>query len=184
RLESKQGDLIGDGKPEQAVRALVELLDKTDSPDAVVQALKTHSVLARSRFKHFLAVSVEAGLAVKTEWASPNGDRTESRSTFGDLRATLNRLNETEDATTEIATYAGKLVGVDIESDFFAIKVAETGLLIKGKLAKSLESQHFEVPSQVIATIEESCVVDPLTEKDKWTNTLVRLAPLGGATPG
>jgi hypothetical protein len=175
RLESKQTDLVGDNEPEKAARALVDLLRETAVPENVAMALKKHSVLARSRFKHFLGVVVEAGLTVKTEWATPRSSSIESRSPYADLVATLNKLNETDEATKQISTYAGKLVGVDIESDFFALRILDTGGLIKGKLAKNLESQHFEVPSQVVATIEEACVIDPLTEKEKWTNTLLRL---------
>jgi hypothetical protein len=115
---------------------------------------------------------------VKTEWATPRSESISSRSDYTELAATLKKLNESEGVTTQISTYAGKLVGVDIESDFFALRISDTGELIRGKLSKSLSGQHFEVPSQVTARIEESVVIDPLTEREKWTNILLGIEEL------
>jgi hypothetical protein len=178
RLSSKQPDLVGETEPEKAAAALVNLLGKTSKPEDVAAALKQHSVRARSRFKHLLTVVVDAGLTVKTEWATPRSESIISRSDYTELVATLNKLNESEGVTTQISTYAGKLVGVDIESDFFALRISDTGELIRGKLSKSLSSQHFEVPSEVTARIEESVEIDPLTEREKWTNILLGIEEL------
>jgi hypothetical protein len=66
---------------------------------------------------------------------------------------------------------------VDVESDFFAM-IPVDGQLIKGKLSKQLGGGHFEVPSMISAKIQEVCLVDPLTEKEKWSYTLLEITKI------
>ena len=47
--------------------------------------------------------------------------------------------------------------------------------ILKGKLSKQLEVDRFEVPSFVRATIEETCIINPLTDYEKWAYTLIDL---------
>ena len=67
-----------------------------------------------------------------------------------------------------------KLVGVDIENDFFAV-VKNDGDLLKGKLDKSLESYQFNVPSIINVKIEETCKINPVTDKEKWSYKLIEI---------
>lgn len=172
RLQSKSGELISNSEGIQAAKMLSELLRDTEVPEYIPERLKSFNVLARSRFKHLLRVLVDSEVSVSTDWCSPFGGEVSSRISFDKLKRTLQKLEESDDAITQIRTYSGKLVGVDIESDFFAL-IPNDHELIKGKLSKHLEGRHFEVPSMITAKVQEVCVVDPLTEKEKWTYTLL-----------
>ncbi|MHB1236600.1 MAG: DUF6575 domain-containing protein [Gallionella sp.] len=174
RLQSKSGELINNSEGVQAARLLAELLRDTDVPECIPERLKSFNVLARSRFKHLLHVLVDSGVSLSTDWGSPFGEEVSSRISFDKIKRTLQKLEETDDAITEIRTYLGKLVGVDVESDFFAM-IPNDGELIKGKLSKQLAGGHFEVPSMITAKVQEVCVVDPLTEREKWTYTLLEV---------
>ena len=63
-------------------------------------------------------------------------------------------------------------MGLIVQSDFFAV-VLEDGDVVKGKLARGLATRHFEVPSLIKAKLEETSVVDPLTDRENWTYTLL-----------
>ncbi|WP_435627986.1 DUF6575 domain-containing protein [Candidatus Ferrigenium straubiae] len=175
RLQSKSGELVSNDEGVQAAKILAELLRDTDVPECIPERLKSFNVLARSRFKHLLHVLVDSEVSLSTDWSSPFGSEVSSRISFDKLKRTLQKLEETDDAMTQIRTYSGKLVGVDIESDFFAM-IPNDGQLIKGKLSKQLEGGHFEVPSMITAIVQEVCVVDPLTEREKWTYTLFEVS--------
>jgi hypothetical protein len=45
--------------------------------------------------------------------------------------------------------------------------------VIKGKLSRGLASRRFEVPSEIRAKLEETSVVDPLTDRAKWSFILL-----------
>ena len=86
----------------------------------------------------------------------------------------MNALDRTDEATTQRTERPGKLVGVDVESDFFALML-EDKEVIKGRLAKGLVNHHFEIPSMVVASLEETCVIDSLTEREKWSYVLINV---------
>ena len=172
RLQAKSGDLIEGDENAQAIKILAELLRDTDVPECIPERLKRFNVLSRSRFKHLLHVLVDAEVSLSSDWGSPFGNEVSSRVSFDKLKRTLQKLEESDDAITQVRTYSGKLVGVDVESDFFAL-IPNDGELIKGKLSKHLTSGHFVVPSMITAKIQEVCVVDPLTEREKWTYMLI-----------
>lgn len=172
RLQSRTSDLFADGKVARAAESLAELLTSSAAPEAITESLKNYNVLTRSRFKHLIRVLVDAEISLKTDWGSPSGKSITSRTTHNELTRTLTALDRTDEATTQKTERPGKLVGVDVESDFFAIML-EDREIIKGRLAKSLVNQRFEIPSKVVATLEETCVIDPLTEKEKWSYVLV-----------
>lgn len=175
RLQSKSGELINNNEGVQAAKILAELLRDTDVPECIPERLKSFNVLARSRFKHLLHVLVDSEVSLSTDWGSPFGDEVSSRISFDKLKRTLQKLEESDDAITQIRIYLGKLVGVDVESDFFAM-IPNDGELIKGKLSKQLAGGHFKVPSMITAKVQEVCVVDPLTEREKWTYTLLEVS--------
>jgi len=175
RLQSKSGELISNNDGTQAIKILAELLRDTNVPECIPERLKGFNVLSRSRFKHLLHVLVDSGVSLSSDWGSPFGGEVSSSVSYENLKRTLQKLDESDDAITQIRTYTGKLVGVDVESDFFAM-IPNDGQLIKGKLSKQLEGGHFEVPSMITAKVQEVWVVDPLTEKEKWTYTLLEVS--------
>jgi hypothetical protein len=147
-------------------------LDGTNSPETIAENVKLLNILARSRFKHLLNALVDSEVSISSSWGSPLGAEINSRISITNLRRSLQLLDESNQVTSQITTYTGRLVGVDVESDFFAIIDNEKGL-IKGKLSKILASRHFTVPSQITAKIEEVCKIDSLTNKEKWSYTLI-----------
>ncbi|WP_380187814.1 DUF6575 domain-containing protein [Iodobacter arcticus] len=172
RLQSKGGDIFGTDETARAVESLVKLIATLEVPESVPKELHRFNVLARSRFKHFLRVIVDSQVSIKTEWGTPNGRGLNSTASFHEILQALNMLEETDDATKTTVNRNAELVGVDVESDFFAIKV-ENNEIIKGRLSKPVSNRHFDVPSRIIATLEESCIIDPLTDREKWSYTLI-----------
>jgi len=120
---------------------------------------------------------VDAQVAVKADWGSPAGEGRHARASFEKIAFALQKLEALEDATQQTVERSARLVGVDVQSDFFAL-VLDDGEVIKGKLSKGLSANHFEVPSFVMATLQESSVVDPLTDREKWSYVLLKVAPL------
>lgn len=174
RLQSRSNDLFSSDEVARAAETLATLLTDSAVPEVLAENLKSFNVLTRSRFKHLIKILVESEVSIKTDWGSPSGKSVTSCTSYSDLARTLNMLERTDQATTQTSERPGKLVGVDVESDFFAIML-EDRELIKGRLAKHLEGRHFEVPSRIVAKLQETCQIDPLTEKEKWSYVLLEL---------
>lgn len=172
RLQTKSNQLVEDDETKKVNKIFSSLIFCLNNPDNLILEIKSHNILARSRFKHLLNVLVDGGFALKTEWANPFGDNVIAKASYDDLKNALKKLEEDSSATTRINTYTCRLVGVDIEKDFFAV-VTQDGELLRGKLVKQLEGKQFEVPSEIKAKIEEVCTINPLTDNEKWTYTLL-----------
>ncbi len=174
RLQSRTSDLFAGDRVATATEMLATLLSDSVVPEVITEKLMSFNVLTRSRFKHLIRVLVEAEVSIKTEWGSPSGKFISSRTSHRELVRTLNALDRTDEATTQETERPGKLVGVDVESDFFALML-EDKEVIKGRLAKGLANHQFEIPSMVVANLEETCVIDPLTEREKWSYVLINV---------
>lgn len=172
RLQSKGADLFQDDRASEALRTLSELVAALAFPDTMVSDLHQQSILARSRFKHLLRVLVEAEVSLAIDWGAPTGRNRQSQASFDEISRALQRLEASDAATTQTVQRPGRLVGVDVQSNFFALVLADNEV-IKGTLGPALAMRQFEVPSQIAATVQESCVVDPLTEREKWTYVLL-----------
>lgn len=179
RLQTKGTDLFGTDDTARALQILTELISDLSSPDILTSELRRLNILARSRFKHLLRVMVDSQVAVKADWGSPAGEQRHARASFENIALALQKLEASEDATQQTVERPARLVGVDVQSDFFAL-VLDDGEVIKGKLAKGLANKHFEVPSFVRATLQESSVVDPLTDREKWSYVLLNVVALQG----
>lgn len=175
RLQSRTNDIFDSDKVAAAAQNLAELLTNSFSPEIITEDLKNYNVLTRSRFKHLIRTLVDSEVSIKTDWGSPSGKSITSKTSHTELLRTLKALEKTDQATTQKVERNGKLVGVDVESDFFAIML-EDKEIIKGRLAKSLVNHHFEIPSRIVATLEETCAIDPLTEREKWSYILVDIS--------
>ena len=172
RLQSKGGELFPDGETERAIEIFASLISTLETPEKISEELHRFNILARSRFKYLLHLLVDSEVSIETDWGSPSGSALKSRASFNEIKRSLNKLEETENATKNIVKRTANLVGVDVESDFFALKIEENEI-IKGKLSKLVSSRQFDVPSRIIAKLEESCVIDPLTDREKWSYILV-----------
>jgi hypothetical protein len=172
RLQTRGSDLFGNDDTAAAIESLTKLFATMGKPDVVTEHLRSLNVLARSRFKHLLHMLVDAHVAVKADWGNTDGRELVAHATYDELSQILRRIEATENASTQIVERDARLVGVDVQSDFFAL-VIEEGEVIKGKLARALATRHFEVPSVIRVKIEETCVIDPLTDKEKWSYVLL-----------
>jgi len=172
RLQSKGGDIFSNDETTRAIEALSKLISTLDAPEELPAELHRFNILARSRFKHLLHVLVDSEVSIKADWGSPSGSFLKSHASFNEIVRALKKLEETDDATRNIVKRYADLVGVDVESDFFALKV-EGKEILKGKLSKSVSNRQFDVPSRIIAKLEESCVIDPLTDREKWSYMLI-----------
>lgn len=172
RLQSKNSELFSSDETTNAIEALVNLISTLETPEKVPEELHRFNILARSRFKHLLRVLVDSEVSIKADWGSPFGKTLQSRASFNKIARSLKKLEETDAATKNTIERSATLVGVDVESDFFALKI-EGNEIIKGKLSKSVSSRNFDVPSPIIAELEESCVIDPLTDREKWSYILI-----------
>jgi len=172
RLQTRGSDFFGNDDAATAIQTLIKLFASMGQPDVVTGDLRSLNILARSRFKHLLQMLVDAHIAVKADWGNTDGRALVAHASYDELSQILQRLEATDKASTQIVERDAKLVGVDVQSDFFALVIAE-GEVIKGKLTKGLRAHHFEVPSVIRAKIEETCIVDPLTDKEKWSYVLL-----------
>lgn len=172
RLQTKGADLFSDDETANALQTLAELIATVSVPEVLSVDLHRLNILGRSRFKHLLRVMIDAEVSVAVDWASPSGINSQSRASFSQLSVALQALEETDDATTRTVDRSGLLVGVDVQRNFFAL-VIDGSEIIKGTLAPAIERRRFEVPSHIQATIVETCVVDPLTDREKWTYILL-----------
>lgn len=175
RMQTKGGDLFESGDTERALQTLSELMANLNAPDVLANDLHRLNILARSRFKHLLRVMVDSQVAIKADWGSPFGQNRQAQASFSDIALSLQKLEASDAATSRVVDRVVKLVGVDVQSDFFAV-VLDDGDIVKGKLARGLTTRHFAVPSFIKAKLEETSVVDPLTDREKWTYTLLDLS--------
>lgn len=172
RLQTKGAGLFEGDDTERALQTLAELIAALSAPDTLAADLHHLNILARSRFKHLLRVMVDSQVSVKADWGTPLGNGRQARASFADIVLSLQKLDASDAATSRVVERSVRLVGVDVQSDFFAV-VLDDGEVLKGKLAKGLASRHFEVPSVIKAKLEETSVVDPLTDREKWTYVLL-----------
>ncbi|QIL70963.1 hypothetical protein G7048_11690 [Diaphorobacter sp. HDW4B] len=174
RMQTKGGALFEADDTERALQTLSEMIDILSEPSVVASDLHRLNILARSRFKHLLRVMVDAQVSIKCEWASPHGKSRLVSASHANISLSLQKLEAFDQSTSQVVERSARLVGVDVQSDFFAL-VLDDGDVIKGKLARSLAFRHFEVPSAIRAKLEETSIVDPLTDREKWTYTLLDL---------
>mgnify|MGYP003658027524 FL=1 len=175
RLQSKNSDLFSGSHQNNNLQRFMELLATTEESDQVLKEVKNYNLLSRARYKAVLQELVAAELSVKAEWSDPYGNSKISRISYHQIKESLRKLDEGESSNTQIVKYEDiKLVGVDIENDFFAV-VKNDGELLKGKLDKSLESYQFNVPSIINVKIEETCKINPVTDKEKWSYKLIEI---------
>ena len=172
RLQTKGAGLFEGDDTERALRTLADLIAALSAPDTLAADLHRLNILARSRFKHLLRVMVDSQVSVKADWSTPLGNGRQVLASFADIVLSLQKLEASDAATSRVVERSVRLVGVDVQSDFFAV-VLDDGEVLKGKLAKGLASRHFEVPSVIKAKLEETSVVDPLTDREKWTYVLL-----------
>lgn len=177
RLQTKGADLFASDGTARALEALAKMIDALNRPNDLPEEMHRLNILARSRFKHLVRVMVDSQVAVKADWGSPIGSEVTARASFANLKLALKKLEASEDATQQIIKREARLVGVDVQSDFFALML-DGGEIIKGKLSKVIVNKRFEVPSFVNATIEESSVVDPITDREKWSYVLLNVVPI------
>jgi len=172
RLQSKGGNIFPDDETTNAIKMLAHLLSSLRESETLPEELHHFNVLARSRFKHLLEVIVESDVSIKYDWGSPSGETSQSQISFNEVKQSLQKIKESDSPTTRTVARVGCLVGVDIDSDFFALKI-ENNEIIKGKLSKSVSDGQFDVPCQINAKLEESCAIDPITDKEKWSYVLI-----------
>lgn len=179
RLQSKGTSIFGSDETGRAAESLSKLIASIQVPESIPEELHRFNVLSRSRFKHLLRVLIDSQVSIKADWGAPNGAGIKSNASYSEILRALNKLEETDAAIKTTVERNAELVGVDVESDFFAIKI-ESNEIIKGKLSKSVSSRHFDVPSRIMATLDESCIIDPLTDREKWSYTLVDFKRVDG----
>lgn len=172
RLQSKGGNIFPEDETTNAIKMLAHLLSSLRESETLPEELHLFNVLARSRFKHLLDVLVESEVSIKYDWGSPSGETSQSQISFNEIKQSLQKIKESDSPTTRTVERLSCLVAVDIDSDFFALKI-ENNEIIKGKLSKSVSARQFDVPCQINAKLEESCVIDPITDKEKWSYVLV-----------
>lgn len=177
RLQSKNSDLFPDSSQNQNLHKFMELLTATEKSNLVLREIKEYNLLSRVRYKAVLQELVAAGVSLKAEWSDPHGNFRSSKVQFHQIKEALRQLEDGESSDTQKIKHQDiRLVGVDIENDFFAV-VKNDGELLKGKLDKSLESYQFNVPSIINAIIEETCKINPVTDKEKWSYKLIEIEP-------
>lgn len=173
RLQSKNSDLFPGSNQNQNLKEFMALLIATEKSDRVLTKVKGYNLLSRARYKAVLQELVAAEVSVKAEWSDPYGNFRVSRIPLHQIKESLRKLEDGDSSDTQTVKYEElRLVGVDIENDFFAV-VKNDGELIKGKLDKSLDAYQFKVPSTVRVTIEETCKINPVTDKEKWSYKLI-----------
>jgi len=172
RLQSNFSPLLSSEDDINANEILSHLLSHINDPQSIIEYLKTFNVLSRTRLKKFLKVLYSNSYSLNLDWGHPTGKCYKSSVTHGTIKTVLDILEEDEDGSTQIVEYDARLVGVDVESDFFAIKTSDSQI-IKGELSPKLDVHHFEVPSSVHATVEETCTINPLTDYEKWDYVLL-----------
>ncbi|WP_306553759.1 DUF6575 domain-containing protein [Acidovorax sp.] len=177
RLQTKGADIFCSDDVSKALEILTNLIDALNRPESLSEELHRLNILARSRFKHLVRVMAESQIAVKANWGSPIGKIMNARASFVIINIALQKLEAEENSSQQTVERQARLVGVDVQSDFFAL-VLDDGEVIKGKLSKGLASKHFEVPSFIKATIIESSIVDPITDREKWSYLLTGVEPV------
>lgn len=172
RLQSGFCPLFQANEDINANKILTYLLSQLNKPESILEYLQAFNVLSRTRLKHLLKILYSNNFSFNLDWGYPTGESHKSTVTYGTIKTVLDILEHDEDSSTQVVEYDGKLVGVDVESDFFAIKIGE-GQIIKGKLSPKLDVHHFEVPSNIHAVIEETLTINPLTDYEKWDYVLI-----------
>ena len=172
RLQTKGSDLFSSDESAKALKTLVDLIAAMEDPDKLQIDVHKLNILSRSRFKHLLEMKIEAEISIVADWGAPSGVTLKARASYADISRAITRLEAADDATTQTIQKTGKLVGVDVQSNFFALVVEENEVL-KGTLEPSIAMQQFEIPSRINASMRETCVIDPLTDREKWTYVLL-----------
>ncbi|CAK1770637.1 DUF6575 domain-containing protein [Vibrio crassostreae] len=172
RLQSKYSELFPNPVIETTIEKAISILNGLGSADELSKNISEMNLLTRSRFKGLLKGLVDNKLSLSTDYGNPDGRRTSIKSNYTHLQYALNNLvncysSDSEDRVLLNVT----LVGVDVNSDFFAIKLTD-GQIIKGKLSKDLEASNFTVPSTLNVLVKETCKANDATDEEKWTYIL------------
>jgi hypothetical protein len=175
RLQSKHSELFPESQCDNNLNSFIHTLNSLSNPELLAENLGNMNLLTRGRFKALLKELVTNELSIKTELANPFGSFESSCVSHINLKYALNNIENGFATNSENVTYKNiTLVGVDVNSDFFAIKLADSSI-IKGKLSKELEAHAFNVPSQLTVVLEETCKIHETTNQEQWTYVLLEV---------
>ncbi|MDO6496841.1 DUF6575 domain-containing protein [Photobacterium sanguinicancri] len=175
RLQSKNTDFFENSVSENNLENFMSLLSSINDHEILHEKLSQMNLLTRSRFKALVKELVDNELSIKSEWANPYGKFNANNIEYIALKFALNNIKNGFDSNTQINTYKKvTLVGVDVHSDFFALKTNDKNI-IKGKLSKDLESYNFNIPSVLDVTIEETCKIHETSGHEVWSYILMKV---------
>jgi hypothetical protein len=181
RIKSKNLDLFSENSIEKALLTLTELISLLGKPYELSAYLKNLSVLSRTRFRHLLVTLIDADIGISTDWGAVDGRLEHAKATYIEIKEALSILTAGDEPNAVIVQRSGKLVGVDVHTSFFALALADRRV-IKGTLDSAINTRSFKVPSNIVATLRESCVIDPITDVEKWSYVLTNAKEEGPLT--
>lgn len=175
RLQSKNSDMFADSQCSSTLINFIGTFNSLSNAESLAESLSQMNLLTRGRFKALLKELVNNNLCIKTELATPCGFSDKSCSSSRVLKYALNNIESGFSSNSENIIYNDiTLVGVDINSDFFAIKLKDDRI-IKGKLSKGLENHEFNVPSKLTVVLEETCKIHEVTNQEDWSYILLEV---------
>ncbi|MFZ7311777.1 DUF6575 domain-containing protein [Comamonas jiangduensis] len=174
RLQSNDVSIAGNEFLEKDLENFVTLIENLNEPSSIGDKLLEINLTARGRFKHLLKLMKDSQFSFKASWGGPTGNGRQVTASFQAISQSLAAIEIASDIETNTITKSGTLVGIDVEGDFFALKIDNNNLL-KGKISNEMAQHKFSVPSEVNATIEVSAKNDSISESTKLSYKLINI---------
>lgn len=136
--------------------------------------LKEQKPLTVARYRAFLSAVSQGGCSVEFRWAPASGKSGVLRAQLsqGQIMTIIQMLKEWGDEVDNDYTVVGTLLAVNTRQQRFEL-MSDDGIAYRGRISEQLQKHVFTIPSTVRATIRETVEINPTTNEESISYSLL-----------
>ncbi|AZR72481.1 hypothetical protein BBF96_03250 [Anoxybacter fermentans] len=175
RLVSKHSANLFNKTPvSEPLEKLMNLLSAKGDREKLSSLMKSLSLKSKIKFRQLLKALKDGNTEIKTIWGSPDLKSNAVSLTIEDINKALEVFELDEKEMTEINSYQGKLVGINMNKYSFEFITVDEERIV-GELSEDLYKNVFEVPMFAEVKIKEIYEFNYVTQEEKITSILLEV---------
>ena len=159
---------------DRAMDVIFQMAKAQDSDD-IFELAKDLGVAPIRAMYRWVSDHIESGLGADIDWRREHDSRVKLFAQVPELKIVQQAINQTSEEKTEEFSAYGELLGADVSSQTFHMKMPE-GLEIKGRLALDVtEDSPVAVPRYYKGSFRKTTTISYATEEEKTVYLLLSL---------
>ena len=173
RLARSRDSLFDEDINDGPLPGLLLLFEATKSFDSIKEELLKYNLISRARFMEFTRRLIKNDVSLKAEYSGIGESARKAEMPLNVSKHIISQLESLKSVTSNETELDGKLVGVDVDTNFFDF-VDHGGQRYKGLIAEAIRKNEFTVPHEGTARIIETVTYHPVTGKENFDYELLR----------